>query len=64
MTLPPTNILIWKTNYENCSDLIFAALSCEEVIIVPGTNYTTSAMGKSMFDMPVPGSFQNISHYI
>ena len=44
----------------NCLDLIFAASPYEKVIIVPDTNYITSAIRKFMLDMPSPGSFQNI----
>ena len=39
--------------------MIFAA-PCEKVIIVPDTNYTTSAIRKFMLDVPSPGSFENI----
>ena len=47
------SISVWEANSENCSDLIFA-------VIVPDTNYVTSAIRKLMLDMPGPGSFQNI----
>ena len=33
---------------------------CEKVIIVPDTNYVTSAIRKLMLNMPSPGSFQNV----
>ena len=33
---------------------------CQKVIIVPNTNYITSAIRKHMLDTPSPGSFQNI----
>ena len=49
--------LVRKPNSENCSDLIFA---CKKAIIVPDTNYITSAIRKSMLDMRSPSSFQNI----
>ena len=52
--------LVRDPNSENCLDLIFAAPSCEKAIIVPDTNYITSAIRKFMLDMPSPGSFQNI----
>ena len=45
---------------ENCLDFIFAAFLCEKVIIVPDTNYITSAITKFMLDMPSPGSLKNI----
>ena len=46
----------------NCLDLIFVAFPCEKVFIVPDINYMTSAVRKSMLDMPVLGSFPNIGH--
>ena len=46
-----------RVNSENCLDLIFAAPSCEKVLIVSDTNYITSVNRKFM---PSPGSFQNI----
>ena len=52
--------IVREPNFENCLDLIFAAPPCEKVIIVPDTNYITSAIRKFMLDMPSPGSFQNI----
>ena len=52
--------LVRKPNFENCLDLIFAALPYEKVIVVIDTNYITSAIRKFMLDMPSPGSFQNI----
>ena len=52
--------LVWEPNFENCLDLIFAAPPCEKVIIVPDTNYITSAIRNFMLDMPSPVSFQNI----
>ena len=45
---------------ESCLDLIFASPPCEKVIIVPDTNYMTSAIRKFMLDLPSPGSFENI----
>ena len=44
---------------ELCLDLIFVASPCEKMIIVPGTNYITSAITKFMLDMPSPGSFKS-----
>ena len=38
----------------------FCCTSCQKVIIVPDTNYITSAIRKLMLDIPSPGSFQNI----
>ena len=38
----------------------FCYIPCEKAIIVPDTNYITSAIRKFMLDMPSPGSFQNI----
>ena len=52
--------IVGEPNSENCLDVIFAAPVCEKVIIVPDTNYITSAIRKFMLDMPSPGSFQNI----
>ena len=34
--------------------------SCQKVIIVPDTNYITSAIRKLMLGIPSPGSFQSI----
>ena len=47
---------LWEPNSENCLHLIFY----EKVIVVPDTNYTTTAIRKFTLDMPGPGSFQNI----
>ena len=52
--------IVLEPNSENCLDLIFAALPCEKVIIVPDTNYITSAIRKFMLDMPSPGSFHDM----
>ena len=52
--------VVWERNSENCLDLSFASPPCEKVIIVPDTNYITSAIRKFMWDMPSPGSFQKI----
>ena len=52
--------IVREPNSEKCLDLIFAAPPCEKAIIVPDTNYITSAIRKFMLDMPSPGSFQNI----
>ena len=56
-----SSVLVLEPNSENCLDLIFAAPPCENVIVVPNTNYITSAIRKFMLNMPSPGSFQNIS---
>ena len=53
-------LVVREPNSENCLDLSFAAPPCEKIIIVPDTNYITSAISKFMLDMPSPGSFQNI----
>ena len=53
-------MLVQEANSENCLDFIFAAPLCKKVIIVPDTNYITSAIRKFLLDMPSPGSFQNI----
>ena len=55
--------IVREPNSENCLDLIFAAPPCEKVIIVPDTNYITSAIRKLMLDMPGPGGFQNIGPF-
>ena len=52
--------IVREPNSENFLDLIFAASSCEKVILVPDTNYITSATRKFMLDMPSSGSFKNI----
>ena len=52
--------LLQEPNSENCLDLIHAALPCENVIIVPDSNYITPAIRKFMLDMPNSGGFQNI----
>ena len=38
----------------------FCCTRCEKVIIVPDTNYITSAIRKLILYIPSPGSFQNI----
>ena len=38
----------------------FCCTPCQKVIIVPDTNYITSAIRKHMLDTPSPVSFQNI----
>ena len=40
--------------------LEFCCSPYEKVVIVPDTNYITSAIRKLMLDIPSPGSFQNI----
>ena len=40
--------------------LEFCCTLCQKVIIVPDTNYITSAIRKLMLDISSPGSFQNI----
>ena len=40
--------------------MIFAAPLCEKAIIVPYTNYITSAIKKLTLEILSPGSFQNI----
>ena len=55
------NRVVREPNTENCSDFIFAADPCEKAIIVPDTNYITSAILKFILDMPSPGGFQNIA---
>ena len=57
-------VIVREPNSENCLDLTFAAPPCEKVIIVPDTNYITSAIRKFMLDIPSPGSFQNIGFYV
>ena len=52
--------IVLEPNSEDCLDLIFAAPPCEKVIIVPDTNYITSAIRKFMLDMPSSGSLHNI----
>ena len=52
--------IVREPHSENCFYLIFAAPPCEKVIIIPDTNYVTSAIRKFMLDMPSPGSFQNV----
>ena len=52
--------IVSEPNSENCLDLICAAPPCEKGIVVPDTNYITSATRKFMLDMPGPGSFQGI----
>ena len=37
-------------NSENCLDFIFALSACEKIIIVPDTNYITSAIRKFLLD--------------
>ena len=60
MSLFKCDTLVREPNSENFSGLIFKAPPCEKVIIVPDTNYITSAIRKFMLDIPVAGSFQNI----
>ena len=50
-------LLFLESNSENCLDLIFVSSPSEKVIIVPDTNYITSAM---ITFIPSPGSFQII----
>ena len=56
--------LVREPNSENYLDMFFAAPPpFEEVIIVPDTNYITSAFRKLIIHVgytPSPGSFQNI----
>ena len=52
--------LVREPNSGSCLDLIFAAPPCEKVIIVPDTNYITSAIRKFLLDMPSPDKLQNI----
>ena len=54
------NDVVREPNSEDCLDLIFVASPCEKVIIVPDTNYITSAIRQFMLDMSSPGSYQNI----
>ena len=53
-------VLVREPNSENCSDSIFVAPPCENVIFVSHENCIASAIIKLMLDMPSPGSFQNI----
>ena len=57
------SLSVREPNSENCLDLMFAALPCEKVIIVPDTNYITSAIIEFMLDMPSAGSLQNIDRF-
>ena len=54
----PCVVLVRELNSENCLHLIFASPPCEKVIIVPDTNYITSAIRKFLLDMPSPGSLK------
>ena len=58
------NEVVREPNSENCLDLIFDAPFREKVIIVPDTNYITSAIRRFILEMPSPGSFQNIGFLI
>ena len=53
-------LLVQEPNSENYLDSVFVVSPSEKVLILPDTNYITSAIRKFMLDMQSPGKFQNI----
>ena len=50
MIMDPLLCIVREPNSENCLDLILVVSPCEKVIIIPDTNYVTSAIRKFILD--------------